>query len=407
MPITAEPRSTSEPLDHLSIYMHGIYFLTGLGVMMLGPILPFLSLQWKLTDSSSGALLAAQFIGSFCGAVLVQSNLRRGLAFGGICLVAGYALLATATRLPSGFPVGVVSLLLAGFGLGHLINSVSLLAGRRYTHNRGSALMSLNLIWSAGALVSPLLVGLVLLHVSLAVLIGGYAALGITLLVLQTLLKPQDWRGVIVEETTPANADSEGHTGSSWKLPIYFALLFFLYGAMENGVSGWLTSFAVRYTHTITYGALSTSLLWAGITAGRAGGLLCLRVLTEKQLQMGALALTILSSALLAVVHHPWQLLLLAVTIGCGLAPFIPITTSLFFAKASPSTRQAGLVLSISALGGAAAQWSIGALSQVTGSLKLALELPTTVGVLLCILCLSSRQTDTSTSPPPSRERDS
>ena len=133
-------------------------------------------------------------------------------------------------------------------------------------------------------------------------------------------------------------------------------------------------------------------MLWAGITAGRAIGLLLLRFLSEKQVQLISLLAATLASAMLFMVQTPVQLLILAVAIGCGLAPFIPVTTSLLLAEAHPSTRQAGFVLATSALGGAFLQWSVGILSQHIGSLKLALELPTLVGVLLLALCLLSPQ---------------
>jgi fucose permease len=131
-------------------------------------------------------------------------------------------------------------------------------------------------------------------------------------------------------------------------------------------------------------------MLWVGITTGRALGLLLLRVLTERQVQLLSLVFAIVTSSLLALVHRPAQLLPLAAAIGCGLAPFIPVTTSLFFTEAKPTTRQAGFVLAISALGGAILQWGVGVLSQHTGSLKLALEMPPVVGLLLLVLCVLS-----------------
>jgi fucose permease len=171
----------------------------------------------------------------------------------------------------------------------------------------------------------------------------------------------------------------------------YFAMLLFLFGALENSLSGWISSFAVRYTHTTAaYGVFSTTMLWVGITAGRALGLLLLRAFSERQVQLLSLGVAIIASSLLALVHRPAQLLPLAVAIGCGLAPFIPVTTSLFFTEAKPSTRQAGFVLAISALGGAVLQWAVGLLSQHTGSLRLALELPPVVGFLLLLLCALS-----------------
>ena len=80
--------------------------------------------------------------------------------------------------------------------------------------------------------------------------------------------------------------------------------------------------------------------------------------------------------------------LLLAMTIGCGLAPFVPVTASLFLARAQPNSRVGGFVLASNALGGACLPWIVGILSQHFGSLKFALELPALVGALLFLLCL-------------------
>jgi len=375
----------------LSVYMHGTYFLTGVGIMLLGPLLPILSRQWNLTDSLSGTLLSAQFTGSFVGAVLIQRNLRSGLKIGGLCLVAGYIALAFATHLSSGYRLGVGALLVGGFGQGRLINSISVLAGTRYTQQRGRALMSLNLIWSAGALLAPLIVGFCVMHFSIPWMISVYALLGSSLLVFQLSLAVGLWpqstaTAALLESTGPLH-----RTDRSWLLIAYFALLLFLFGALENSLSGWISSFAVRYTHTAAaYGVFSTTMLWVGITAGRALGLLLLRFHSERKVQLLSLSVAIVTSSLLALVHRPAQLLPLAVAIGCGLAPFIPVTTSLFFAEATPTTRQAGFVLAISALGGAVLQWIVGYLSQHTGSLKIALELPPVVGLLLLVLCALS-----------------
>jgi fucose permease len=379
---------STKKTDRLLIYMHCAYFLVGVGIMMLGPLLPLLSRQWQLADGASGTLLAAQFAGSFCGAVLLQFDLRRSLSLGSVCLVAGYSGMACATHFTAGFPLGVGALLVSGFGVGQLCNSISLIAGRRYKQNRGRALMSLNLIWSAGALLSPLFVGFAVLHLSLQGLIGLFALAGVMLLIFQRSLAAEDWFHQSQSVTQRELPRLGSQSWSTWILPGYFAFLFFLYGALENSLSGWLSSFAVRYTHTtVSSGVFSTSMLWVGITAGRALGLLLLRFLSEKQVQLISLLTATLTSALLILVHTPVQLLILAVAIGCGLAPFIPVTTSLLLSDAQPTTRQAGFVLASSALGAAFLQWSVGILSQHLGSLKLALELPTCVGALLLMLC--------------------
>ncbi len=391
MPIMRRYMQTLRRADTLSVYMHVTYFLTGVGIMLLGPLLPLLSRQWSITDSSSGTLLAAQFLGAFVGAVLIQRNLRNGLKVGGVCLVAGYTLLAAAIHLSSGYRLGVGALLIGGFGLGRLINTISVLAGTRYTHQRGRALMSLNLLWSAGALLAPLIVGFCDVHYSVPGMVGIYALVGFSLLVFQRTIDGKHWPQRSESPTSPDGVSPIHRPQRAYVLTAYFAMLLFLFGALENSLSGWISSFAVRYTHTAAaYGVFSTTMLWVGITVGRAMGLLLMRVISDRQVQMLSLAVAILTSSLLAFVHRPDQLLPLSFAIGCGLAPFIPVTSSLFFTEARPTTRQAGFVLAISGLGGAILQWCVGVLSQHTGSLKLALEMPPVVGVLLLALCALS-----------------
>lgn len=401
MPTTQHDSTTFPRTDILSVYMHGTYFLTGVGIMLLGPLLPLLSKQWTLSDTSSGTLLAAQFLGAFVGAVLIQQNLRNGLKVGGLCMVLGYITLAFATHIASGYHLGAAALLVGGFGIGRLINSISVLAGTRYTHRLGRALMSLNLVWSAGALLAPLIVGFCAVHFTVPGMLAAYAILGCLALAFQISLPFACWPQTIAATVAPESPALQQRPRRAWTLIAYFALLLFLFGALENSLSGWISSFAVRYTHTAAaYGVFSATMLWLGITVGRALGLLLLRVLTERQLQMLSLCVAILASSLLAFVNRPEQLLPLAVVIGCGLAPFIPVTASLFFAEAKPTTRQAGFVLAISGLGGAVLQWIVGLLSQHTGSLKLALELPPVVGVLLLMLCALSPAVATMASSP-------
>ena len=54
------------PLLHLGIA------LTGVGTVLLGCILPRLSVQWHLRDKDAGLLLMVQFATAASGALLVQ-----------------------------------------------------------------------------------------------------------------------------------------------------------------------------------------------------------------------------------------------------------------------------------------------------------------------------------------------
>src|SRR5579884_3198098 len=80
-----------------ALLLTALYFgfvLTGIGTTLLGCALPALSAAWKLNDSASGLLFAAQFIGSSSGALLVQSRLDSSILRGYFLLVACSTLIA-------------------------------------------------------------------------------------------------------------------------------------------------------------------------------------------------------------------------------------------------------------------------------------------------------------------------
>jgi fucose permease len=65
------------------------FVLTGAGTVMLGVLLPALSLRWGLRDDQAGLLLFLQFVGSALGAIVTGMNRVRSMAI-------GYGLLAVA-----------------------------------------------------------------------------------------------------------------------------------------------------------------------------------------------------------------------------------------------------------------------------------------------------------------------
>jgi len=380
--------SISRKATHaLSAYMHSAFFLTGVGVLMLGPLLPLFSHRWHLPDSRVGMLLTAQFASSFSGAILLQTDLRKNLARGGICLAVGYTGLALSACSTSGFLFGLISLLVGGFGIGQLVNSISLISARQTAPHRGAALMSLNLIWSAGALLTPLLIGIARGRLSLQTMLLFFSSAAVLLMLTQwSLTSALSQASLSAKDLTQKS--EEPLQGNARHL-LYFATLFFLYGALENSVTGWIATFAIRYAHTsVSVGAYSTTMLWVGITAGRTLALLLLRRLSERSLQRAGVIATIIAAVLLHAVHSVGLLLLLATLLGASLAPFIPVTSSLFLGEVRSTPRQAGSVMATAALGGAVLPLLIGIVSQHYGSLQFALTLPPAVGVVLFCLCL-------------------
>ncbi len=364
--------------------MHLAFILTGLGTAMLGPLLPLLARQWTLRDEQSGLLLMAQFCGSFLGGVSVSWRLRRSLLIGMGAGAVGMGCFAIAP----GLPVACASLLVAGFGLGHSITAVNILAGQRFTEaRRASALALLNFFWSLGAMLAPLLTAWLTPRFALRGLLESFALL---FLVCGVGMAVQ-MRGAGAE-TRVLESDVDGTAGLAKRVFVFFMLMLFLYGGLETCLGGWLTTYALRYgDRTLAVSEYTTLLLWLSLTAGRAGSSLLLLRAPERVVRSVALGMTVLLTAGLAVAHGATAIAVCTVLLGLSLAPWFPVTFSQLMGE-QPRARQAGIVIAVSGLGAAALPWMMGVISSRTGSLQVALTIPLLAAMGLLAMSLRGRR---------------
>ena len=362
--------------------MHFGLVLAGLGTALLGPILPLLAKQWGMLDSQSGLLMMAKFCGAFLGGVTVSGKLRRSLLLGLLAGAVGFGGFAVAPSMSA----GCVCLFVGGFGLGQIITSVNILAGRRFTAHRGSALSMLNFSFSLGAMLSALLAAWLLPRFALRGVLEGFAAL--FLLGGAGLILQMRGEGPDAEQFDKATLEAEPQVGLSGRVYLHFAALLVLYGGLETCLSGWLTTFALRYgDKTLAVSEYTTLLLWMSLTVGRAGASAVMLRVGEKTVQRWGLGLAALFTAALATAHSAGLIAGFAILLGLSLAPFFPATWALLIAE-RPTARQAGIVLAVSGLGAAALPWLMGVVSTGAGSLQVALSLPFAAALGLLVMSL-------------------
>jgi MFS transporter, FHS family, glucose/mannose:H+ symporter len=352
-----------------------------------------LARQWTMQDSQSGLLMMAKFCGAFLGGVSVSGKLRRSLLVGLSAGAAGFGTFALAPTMS----VGCVGLFVGGFGLGQIITSINILAGRRFTAQRGSALALLNFSFSLGAMLSALLAAWLLPRFALRGLLVCFAGtflLGGIGLLLQMRRDGSSF-GLSVETSSvpeefeiPAEGAQGGGIGG--RVYLYFAGLLFLYGGLETCLSGWLTTFALRYgDKALVVSEYTTLLLWMSLTVGRAGAAAVMLRAGERTVQRWGLGLAAVFTAGLAMAHSAATIAGFAVLLGLSLAPFFPATFALLMAE-RPAARQAGIVLAVSGLGAATLPWLMGVVSTRTGSLQMALALPFAAAVGLLGMAMFS-----------------
>ena len=355
--------------------MHYGLVLAGLGTALLGPILPLLARQWAMQDAQSGLLMMAKFCGAFLGGVTVSGRLRRSLLVGLSAGTVGFGAFALAPTMS----VGCVGLFVGGFGLGQMITSINILAGRRFTAQRGSALALLNFSFSLGAMLSALLAAWLLPKFALRPLLecfaGAFTLGGIALLV-QMRSRSLSADASSTSHEFQVSRDEAQEIGIGRRVYLYFAGLLFLYGGLETCLSGWLTTFALRYgDKTLAVSEYTTLLFWMSLTLGRVGAAAVMLRMGERTVQRWGLGLAAVFTAALAMAHSAVTIAGFAILLGLSLAPFFPATFALLMAE-RPAARQAGIVLAVSGLGAAALPWTMGVVSTRTGSLQVALALP-------------------------------
>ena len=364
--------------------MHFGFVLAGLGTALLGPILPVLAHAWQLEDQQSGLLLMAQMAGSFLGGLTTSGDLRRGLLAGMAAAAVGWSAFA----LAPGLPLACAALVLAGFGVGRVIACVNITAGRRYTQKRAAALAFLNFSWSFGAMLAPLGAAWLLPRFHLRAVLFVFSAM----FLLAAIGLLSQMRGALPEAR--AWEDQAGAVGLSRGVFVYFATMLLLYGGLETCLSGWLTTYALRYgSRTLLVSEYTTLLLWMALTVGRAGSSVLLLRFSERSVLRWSLGLAAVLIVGLYRSHTTGSIAVCTLLLGLSLAPFFPATFALVMAR-KPKAREAGVILAVSGLGAAGLPPLMGWISTRSGSLGRALLIPLgAAGVLwvMSVLLLEPR----------------
>jgi FHS family glucose/mannose:H+ symporter-like MFS transporter len=351
------------------------FLYTGAMMVLLGLMLPRIEVLHGLSDSQAGALLATQAVCSATGALFVRHQFGRTLTAGYLLMAAGSAALLIVPAWLDILAIGAF-----GLGLGMAMTSTSIVVGRLFPDARGSALSLLNLSWSAGAAVCPLVVARIPGHFSAAAVcipIAACAAL------FALLIGPRTLRSV------PSVLPQESAvTGLSWTALLLFSALGFLYVGAESTLGGWMSTYATRdVLWNFQKSNLAAGCFWGAMLVGRAATPLFLRSVSERRLHWVAIVAAFLGTVVLVVARTPAALVTGASWTGFALAPIYPLTIALFLEQAGES-RNTGWVFAAAGYGGALFPGLTGLVSTDMHSLSKGLLIPLAAVTALLPLAL-------------------
>lgn len=330
-------------------------------------------------DAEAGALLAAEFVGGFCGAMAsgwlgrrwtLLTALRAGLTLFALGLVG--AAVAVKWWMP-------VCMLGCGFGLGVINPMANLIVSRASFPSPAAALNLFSFSWAAGALSTPFVIAFVLRFEPVAYVFAALAIITVVVALGATMVKTGE--GSLEGERASPQTNGELRRGTTMFVVITGVLLF-LYVGVETGISVWLPTGTGRWLPvTASDAAASQSAFWGSLLLGRLLAPVWLRRISPHALILAGLLCGAAGIAVFLIARSYGSVLVGVILAGLGLAPVNPTIVATFTRRlGSASARWAGPVFASAALGGASIPWAVGEVSSRLNSLRTGFVVP-----LLCI----------------------
>jgi len=349
--------------------------MIGISMTMLGPVLPYFTHRWSLTDSQAGLFFSTQYFGSFLG-TLVTSWLLPRLGFSKVISV-GYLCFALGLACLGLGPWFFSTVFVAIYGLGYGLSnpSINLRATHLPSSNVAAAVSLLNFSWGIGAVSSPFLVAFFLGHLSLRALA---VSLTVCFLALAAVHFAQKSDAAASSETQPMRSFAVWRATLQPAPWISLALLFLLYVGIEISVGGWVALDEKRMVgFTTAKMAAAPAFFYGFLLLGRFLVPFALKRFSQLALCVGGLALTTVGVALVAFAQTPAMLHAGALLAGFGCGPQYPIyVTWLAAIFKGDATWLAALFFGAAGIGSSLVPWLVGVVASQTHSLRFGFLLP-------------------------------
>jgi len=267
--------------------------LFGIGLIMLGSVLPDLRLKHSLDAVQAGGLFSILPVGIIGGSLLFgpvcdRYGYRMLLAVSALLMFTGFEVLAFADTIW----ILTLSVLLFGLGGGAINGATNAVVADISTTGKGADLSILGVFFGIGALGMPLLLSLLKKTMSFEAIVAFTGALALAASVLFAVVR------------FPAAKQAEGismkQIGTLVRDTTLLLIAFFLFfqSAFEGLINNWTTTYVIERLRAPQEAALmSLSAYIAGMTVMRLLIGTLLRKLPERKLLY--LSLTITLSAIL------------------------------------------------------------------------------------------------------------
>lgn len=357
---------TSSQLRLLKYYTIFGFVVIGVVTLLLGQILPILSVRLNLDDAQAGTLFLAQFSGSILG-TFASSRIAKRYGFTLAVLIGLFLIAIGIPGINSDeFVLCWIAVFVYGSGLGVTIPSINLLTiETTEPHLRSSAVNLINFAWGVGAICSQPFVAAVsrdgsLINVTV-ILVAAVLVLAVCFFL---AVRASAAKRLTENESAPP-------TTRIWTQPrswLFVAFSFFVV-AIEGGLGGWLTT----YTESLKQSGIEmmnlTVVYFLFFVLGRGIAALVSRRISENALIFSC-SVILLTGAVILVTAEQFAIIGAAVA-GLGSSAIFPTNMARFARVFGPTaTLQAGPVFIAGTCGAAVVSSLIGFISTTLGSLR-------------------------------------
>lgn len=359
----------------------------GVATVLLGPMLPVLSLRWSLNYAQAGVLFNAQYFASTCavacsGVLAARRGFRFPMKVGLLLMTLGLSCLLTGPKA-----VGILSIASYGAGLGLAVPPANLLVAAANPERRSATLSLLNFFWSLGAVACPSITAAATKSGHLTTFLTIVAAFSFALAIGIALMPSSIREPAAIRDTQPI-------------LPLIrerkrdfsvLASLFLLYVGVENGFGQWMASYAKSLgTLSLAMALATPSFFYASLTLGRWIAPVLLRTIDDVMLVQAGTLVACIGMAGLIFSHTLTGVLASACAAGLGLSSVYPITISIL-SRQFESASMGSVMFTLSNIGGGLLPWVVGLCSNRFGTLRAGILVPLLgcIGMFLLFLRIS------------------
>ena len=338
-----------------------VFVVIGVVTVLLGQIIPLLTVRLSLSDAEAGTFFLAQFSGGLIG-TLMSGPLVRRIGFV-VTLLVGLGIIIAgvpAVAFPD-FWACWCAIFIYGMGLGLTTPAANLLTIEiTEPQLQARALNLMNFAWGLGAIVcQPFIAATATAASVMPALLLLVFFLGIASLLLFS-----------IRSSEPSHyVDSEPSAPYLWKAgrPWMFAAFVFVCIGIESGLSGWLTT----YSNTLRSSLNIAFVFFLSFVTGRAIASAISKQISENSLITVGIALLFFGAVLLAVAATPPIAILGSIFAGLGSSPIFPTHMVRFAKTFGPSaTRNAIPIFIAGILGSASVSGLVGVVSTEFGGMS-------------------------------------